>query len=229
MMEQAYFIFNNISSVNYLMVNKLPNIIKAEKDIEKIEIQGRDGFLTQDYGSYKGTIKTVECTIFDLNDIGFICNWLDGNSDVIFSNEPNKIYKATIINQIPFSKIAVQFHSFIIQFDCQPHKYSAINNLITLATSPATIVNTGTAPSNPIIKVFGSDTINLTINSKTIVLTNVVDYVTIDSDLMDCYKDTVLKNNFMSGDLPQLIVGNNTFSWSGTVTKIEVTGNFRYL
>ena len=228
MMEQAYFIFNNISSVDYLMVNKLPNIIKAEKDIEKIEVVGRDGFLTEDNGSYKGIIKTVECTIFDLKDINFICSWLDGSSDVIFSNEPDKIYKATIINQIPFEKVAVQFHSFIIQFDCQPHKYAVTNDLITL-TSNGTIVNTGTAPSNPIIKVFGSDTINLTINSKTIVLTNVVDYVTIDSDLMDCYKDTVLKNNFMSGDLPQLIVGNNTFSWSGTVTKIEVTGNFRYL
>ena len=222
-----FFIFNNISSEDYFILNKLPFIVKATKDIEKIEIPGRDGFLTNDLGSYRGIIKSVECTIRNLDDIDFICSWLTGNGEVIFSNELDKVYKATIINQIDFSKILRQFHSFLIQFECQPHKYSLSNDIITLTTTPQTILNSGSANSRPIIKVFGTGAITLTINSKVVTLTNIVDYVTIDSEMMDCYKDTLLKNNDMNGEFPELIPGNNTISWTGTVTKIEITPNFR--
>ena len=229
MITQAYFIFKAISSEDYLMVNKLPLIIKAKKDIEKIEIEGRDGFLTMDKKSYRGTIKEVECTIFSLDDLDFIASWLDGSGDVIFSNEPERVYKATIINQIPLNKIAWVFHTLLIQFECQPHKYSLSNDIITLTTTPQTILNSGGAISKPIIKVFGTGDVDLSINGNIVNLINIVDYVTINSDLMDCYKDTLLKNNEMSGEFPILETENNNISWTGTVTKVEITPNFRYL
>jgi predicted phage tail component-like protein len=223
-----FFILNNISSKDYLTIDKLPPIVRAAKDIEKIEIPGRDGFLTNDLGSYKSTIKSVECWIKNLDDIDFICSWLTGSADVIFSNEPEKVYKATIINQINFSKILREFHRFLIQFECQPHKYSIGNRIITLE-APGTIFNSGCVISRPIIKLFGTGNVNLSINGNVVNLTNIVDYVTINSDLMDCYKDTQLKNNDMSGEFPNLEVGNNTISWSGTLTKIDVTPNWRWI
>ena len=227
-MKQAYFIFKNISSEDYLMVNKLPPILKAQKNIEKIEIEGRDGFLTIDKNSYKGIPKPIECTIMDLEQLDFICNWLDGTGEVIFSNEPDKIYKATIINQIEFKKIAWVFHSLLIQFDCQPHKYSITNEIITLK-SAGTLYNSGGTISKPIIVIYGTGNITLMINSQTIKLTNIDGYVTINSDLMDCYKDTLLKNNNMDGDFPVLEIGENHISWSGTVTRVEITPNWRFL
>ena len=223
-----YFIFNNIDSKDYLIINKLPSIFKAERNIEKIEVEGRDGFLTIDDETYKGAIKPVECTIKDLKDIDFICSWLDGGGEVIFSNEPEKIYKAVIINQIEFKKVFVNFHSFLIQFEVQPHKYSIGNEIITLE-SVGTIFNSGGAISKPIIKVFGTGDVDLSINGNIVNLINIVDYVTINSDLMDCYKDTLLKNNEMSGEFPILEIGNNNISWTGTVSKLEITPNFRYL
>ena len=79
------------------------------------------------------------------------------------------------------------------------------------------------------IKIYGAGAIDLSINGNVIHLTNVVDYVTVDASLMDAYKDTLLKNNDMIGDFPELIVGENTVSWTGTVTSIEITPNWRYL
>jgi len=223
-----YFIFSNINSDEYLIINKLPSIFKAAKDIEKIELQGRDGFLTKDNESYKSIVKSVECTIKNLSQIDFICSWLSGGGEVIFSNEPDKIYKATIINQIEFKRAFVNFHSFIILFECQPHKYSIDNNIVTLSTS-GTIFNSSTTSSKPVIKIYGTGSVDLIINSNVIHLTSVVDYVVIDSELMDCYKDTVLKNNYMNGDFPILIKGDNVISWIGTVTKVEITPNWRWL
>lgn len=223
-----YFMFNNVLSEDYLIVNTLPSIFKPERDVEKIEIPGRDGFLTNDLGSYKGIVKTVECTIRNLDDIDFISNWLDGGGEVIFSNEPDRKYKATIINQIEFSKILDEFRSFIILFECQPHKYSLDNDIIALTTG-GTIYNKGNVKSKPIINIYGTGSITLTINGNIINLTNVVGYVTIDSELIDCYKDTLLKNNDMSGEFPELVPGNNIITWTGTVTKVEIIGNWRYV
>ena len=230
-MDDVYFIFKNISSKDYLGITKLPSIFKAEKDINFIEIEGRDGVLTQDLGSYRSVVKTVECIITDLTQIDYICSWLSGGGEVIFSNEPTRKYKATIKNQIEFTQLVstYDYHNFLIQFECQPHKYSLSNDIITLTTTPQTILNSGSANSRPIIKVFGTGAITLTINSKVVTLTNIVDYIIIDSDLMDAYKDTQIMNNYMSGEFPELIPGNNTISWTGTVTKVEITLNSRWL
>lgn len=223
----AYFIFKGINSSDYLIVNKLPPIVKPTKDIEKIEVQGRDGFLTQDNGTYRGILKPTECAIRDLSNIDFICSWLSGSGDVIFSNEPDKKYKATIINQIDFNKILWDFHDFIIQFECQPHKYALTNSIITLTTS-GTVNNTGTKNSKPVLKLYATGTVDLTINSSVIHLTNISSYVIIDSDLLDCYKDTLSMNNNMVGEFPELVPGNNTISWTGSVTKLEITPNWRW-
>ena len=207
----------------------MPSIFKAEKDMDLTEVQGRDGFLTNDYGSYKPVIKTVECIVRDLTNIDYVCAWLTGSATCVFSNEPTKIYKAVIKNQIEFSKILRNFHKFIIQFECMPHKYAAANGLITLTTSPAIVNNAATANSKPLIKIYGNGAINITINGYTIYLTNIVDYVTLDTDIMDAYKDDENMNNYMVGDCQELVVGTNNISWTGSVSKIEITPNWKYL
>lgn len=226
--ELPYFIFNSILSQDYLIVNKLPPITRPAKDIDKIEIPGRDGFLTNDLGTYRGSVKPVECTIENLEAIDFISKWLSGGGEVVFSNEPDKKFKAVIINQIEFTKILQNFRSFIILFDCQPHKYAVTNDVITLLT-PQTIVNSGNVSSNPVIKIYGNGNINLAINGEIINLTNVSEYLVIDSELVDAYKDTMLKNNEMNGEFPELITGVNSISWTGSVTKVEITPNWRYI
>ena len=106
--------------------------------------------------------------------------------------------------------------------------YEVNNDVITLV-SPGTIVNTATKDSKPVIKLFGNGSIDLTVNSDVIHLTNIVDYVTIDSDMMDCYKGSELMNNNMLGEFPLLVVGENTFSWTGSVTSVEITPNWRWI
>ncbi|MDP4174142.1 MAG: phage tail protein [Bacteroidota bacterium] len=223
-----YFIWKGISSLDKnIMVTKLPSLERPDANIEKIAIPGRNGHLTYDDGTYQGTIKPCECALYD-GSIDDVSAWLTGSGDVIFSNAPDKVYKATIINKIPFSKIIPTFHNFIIQFDCQPHKYAIDNPTIALA-SPGTIFNPGTANSKPVVKVFGTGSIDLNINDNIIYLTNIVEYVTIDSELMDAYKDTQLMNNEMIGEFPELIPGSNSVNFSGNVSKIEITPNWRWL
>lgn len=226
---QPYFIYNNISSSDMgVLVNKLPPITKAPRDMEKIVIPGRDGHLTQDFETYGSTIKTVECTLWDIADIDQVIAWLDGSGEVIFSDQDDRKYQASIINKIPFSYFVQSIRKFIVIFDCQPFALMLDNPLIML-TVQGSIYGAGTYKSKPLITVYGSGTIDLTVNSTVIHLTNVVEHVTIDSTLMDAYKGAVLKNGDMLGEFPELIIGENAISWVGTVTKVEITPNWRWL
>jgi len=223
------FTFNGINSLPYFVVTQLPSIVKAENNIDKIVVPGKDGFLSEDTGGYKAVVKTAECTVLDLKNIDYICDWLDGPGLVTFSNEPDKVYKAVIINQIELDQVIRTFHSFIITFDCQPHKYAIDNDLITLTVSGTSIINPGTANSKPIIKIYGTGDIAIAVGtSPTIYLFDLTGDITMDSDMMDAFSGNKLLNNNMGGEFAELSPGTNTISWMGTVSKIEITPNWRY-
>lgn len=225
---EPYFIWKGQNSLDKnIMVTKLPPHERAEANIDKKIVPGRDGFLTENDGTFAEILKPCEC-VLDEGNIDDVVAWLTGTDEVTFSNEPDKKYIATIINKIPLVKVIPTLHEFVVQFDCQPYAYDRENALITLLTED-TVTNPGTRASKPIIKVYGIGDIALTIGFRNVYLDDVVDYVTLDSVIEDVYKDTVLKNNDWSGDFPVLQPGDNTISWVGNVTKIEITPNWRYL
>jgi len=233
-MGEPYFIYKDISSKDMgILVTELPPIIKVNRDINKVFIPGRNGFLTEDFGTYGSVIKSCECTLLDIALVDRVLAWLDRSGEVIFSNQPDRKYQASIMNQIPFSRIIRQWYKFVVVFDCQPFAKMLDNSKITLIPQETmygdgTIYGRGTHESDPVIKVYGDGTIYLTVNGVLITLTNVSEYVTIDSDIMDCFKDNILKNSDMSGDFPKLTVDVNTISWIGSVSKIEITPNWRW-
>lgn len=224
------FIWKNQDSyLDYgIVINTKPPLVRAEKNVDEIEVPGRDGDLTIDYATYKPITFPFVCTLLDDSNIDNVMTWLDGYSDLTLSWQNDRSYKAKMINRIDISQSLETFGEFPLLFKAQPFALMLNSPLITLTTA-GSIYNGGTCKSKPVIKVYGTGLIDININDTYVRLTNVVDYVTIDSDLIDCYKDAVLKNNDMLGDFPVLEVGNNDVQWIGTVTKIEVTPNFRYL
>jgi len=210
-----------------IVINGLPSETVPEEDVLDISVIGRDGNLTIDYNAKKSYQLLMACTLLDFTRIDEIKVWLGGSGDLIF-NWQNYKYDARLDNKIDIAQSLEILGEFQLIWKVQPYKKSVDNSILTL-TAPGMILNPATANSKPAMKVYGTGTIDLIVNSNTIHLTNVATYVTIDSNLMDAYKDTNLMNNYMTGDFPILIPGNNTISWAGTVTKIEITPNWRYL
>ena len=60
-------------------------------------------------------------------------------------------------------------------------------------------------------------------------LDGITDSITLDTPLMEAYKDTTSMNSCVSGDFPTLLPGSNAISWTGNVTKIVIQPNWRYL
>ena len=60
-------------------------------------------------------------------------------------------------------------------------------------------------------------------------LDGITDSITLDTPLMEAYKDTTSMNSCVSGGFPTLLPSSNAISWTGNVTKIVIQPNWRYL
>lgn len=215
-----------------IIITQKPPLSKAERNIEEIQVPGRNGDLVIDYNTYQSIDFQITCNMrFSTHDIEEIKAWLDGFDNLIFSWQNDRYYKARLINRIDIAQSFKIFGEFTLIFKAQPHAYTINNSVITLTPS-GNIVNSGTYYSEPILKLYGTGDVELAVNSNMIYITNIVDYITIDSTIKDCYKDDLSCNYQMTGDFPILQIGTNgiaQYAGTGTITKIEVTPNFRWL
>ena len=210
-----------------IVITVLPPESIPEANVDEIEIPGRDGDLTIDYNTKKPYTLPMTCTLVDFTKIDEVKAWLNGSGDLIF-NWQNYIFDARLINQIDISQSLESLGEFPLIWKVQPYKRD-IDSLILILEAPQTIFNPSTQNSKPVIKLYGTGNVNLIINGNIINLTNVSEYVTIDSDIQDAFKDTLPTNNDMAGEFPELIPGSNYIGWTGTVTKVEITPNWRWL
>lgn len=95
------------------------------------------------------------------------------------------------------------------------------------------LFNRGNTVSKPVVTIYGSGTINLSLNGAQIFVINLADagYITIDSAQMNAYQGDILMNRSVVGDYDDLVlnIGTNTVSWTGDVTMIEVDNFSRWI
>lgn len=227
-----YFIWNGINSLDMgVVMLKAPSIFMPERRVNEIEIAGRNGILHEDTGTFANYTKDAECHVMDREQIDKVCQWLTGAGEVIFSSEPDRVYRAFIKNSIPFNNVLRNMNDFLVQFDCFPFKYSVNwqDEVLTL-TKATTLFNKGSFASEPIMTVYGTGDVVLNVNGKEYTLEGVDSFVTINTEMMEVYKNDENKNSFFtSDDFPVFEVGENAINWTGNVEKIEIQPNWRWL
>lgn len=233
-MTEPYFIFKGINSKSMrLLISSMPNIIKPKRRTTTITIPGRNGSETEDSGTYEGYTLSVGCGVENITqaELDKLWEWLDGSGDLILSTEPSKVYKARIDGEIALSDMYWVFQNFLIQFDVEPFKYSvnAANDFMVM-TKRGTLYNRGTYYSEPIIKLYGSDTLSININGTDYSCENVSDYVTINTPMQMVYRGGVNMNSqYLARKFPTLLKGENTIYFSSNVIKAEIEPNWRWL
>lgn len=223
-----------------IIISKRPNLPSPKRRVSYIEVPGRDSNLRYDEGTYEDVTLSVECTIKGENimeRLDTIKAWLftAGESDLIFSFQPDKKFKAQIVNAIDFKQGFKITSQFVLLFNCRPFKYAVSNTLVTITTGlGTTLVNQGSVVSRPVIKVYCTGDGSFKINNREMLLTGIsTTYITLDSELEEAYSSNngiiANANNFISGEFPLLDTGNNTITFAGGVTKLEITPNWRWL
>lgn len=218
-----------------IIISKRPSMPSPKRRVSYIEIPGRDSNLRYDEGTYEDITIAVECSIKGNNiaeKLDNIKTWLFGvgESDLIFSFQDDKKYRAQVVNAIDFKQVFKYTSVFPIIFNCRPFKYAVQNNIFTITQNGTSIINPGTLKSEPIISVYGSGKVNLKVNETTVNLNDITGKIILDSVLQDAYNDASENlNNKVNGEFIILKTGSNKFEWAGSVTKIEVLPNWRWL
>lgn len=114
--------------------------------------------------------------------------------------------------------------------------FTLITTVESATPTPITIRNNGNIYSRPTMTIFGTGTINLSLNGTQLFVIELDEshpYITIDTTAMEAYQDTTdnLMNRYVDGDYDnfKLNVGGNTISWTGNLTQIIITNYSRWI
>lgn len=225
-----YIIINGKKStlINGLIITSLPPITKPKIRYRAEEIDGVDGDTINKlgYGAYDKTFEIGLSYNYNVDDV---IEYFNTQGQITFSNEPDKYYNFTTLNQIDFEKL-LRFKKAKITIHVQPFKYSNVENTkkfnFTEASQSLTVRNNGNIYSKPVITLYGNGTINLSLNGIQVFTIALNGSMVLDTQSQNAY-DLVTKdflNRYVTGDFKNLYlnVGVNTLSWTGNITKVEI-------
>ena len=230
-------IFNNICSeeLGIIVVEGPPEVL-AQEEYEEIIIEGRNGTLIENKGTFPNVEKSFILTTIDLDqDIDLMIEkikmWLFNIKDnKILYAIPNRynIVKKVVIEE-DIKTTFEEYGDFKIKFLCEPFYYDLLEKNITITEKGTKFYNKGDFNSNPKIVIYGTGDLQLTINDTTVQINNVDERVLLDSKLFLCLdKDNNNKSIDMIGNFPTLDIGENTITWVGNITKLDISPRIIY-
>lgn len=234
-----YFEYKGIRSSDMGLRIESKNVFSGpEYEVDFLSIPGRDGDLIADGGRFPNVQVTYSVfipakTISELSQkITAVKAWLYSglNSYHTLSDTYDTAFfrHAVFAGKLDIEDELNRIGIFTISFSCKPFRYDAAGTeSVTLATGEV-LLNPYPFTSKPILRIEGSGKGTLTIQSEGSNaiwnFTSIDGYVEADSEQMNFYKDAEPKNDTVSGDgFPLLYPGENTVSFSGSITAVTVT------
>ena len=233
-----YFIFNGQSSAELGIKIKSKTIYSAGKsDLSLTSIPGRNGDIVSSNGRFTNGTVSYTCflpakSIAELSTkTRNVRKWLFVESDKYHwlsdSYDPTFIRKAIFNSKLDITDQVNKIGNFTITFSCHPMRYLQSGLESQTIASGATLFNPYPFNSKPYLKINGNGNGTITIqsenNTKSWTISSISGYIECDSDLMNFYKGTALKNTNVTGTgYPELESGNNTITFSGGITSVEI-------
>lgn len=225
-------LWNNIDlRTKGIIVENIPTITKGKKRIETYEVEGKNGLLMVDKGTYDSFIVSLSCHFNEIHDIDEIKSFLDGYGKLTIDGE--KEYEAIINNQIDFEEVDRSgFRKFPLQFLCNPIAHDIESTLVEITESPTTFTINQTANTYPIITMVGTGDVVIYFNNKAF---NLYSLDNTKTYTLDCNAKEITDqlgnncSNQMRYDFPYLKPGENTIAYTGTITNFEIEYKKAYL
>ena len=222
--------YNRKTNVQFdLVVTNFEQRKRPEEQIEVIDIEGRNGSLVDRHGVYRSYQRTIEMVNLTEDKKPLVHKWLSGRGILRTSEDPAGFSFVDVLDTIERKYIGER-HSFIaVTFLCEPHFYLDAGMLPIEITTQKSLMNIGTDSAEPLIKVYGTGNGQILINEQVIPLTGIEQHLTIDTKLQIVHKDGLPAGRKMSGPFPVLGEGQNLISFTGGITKLELTPRWREL
>ena len=234
MLKEGEIYFNNNTSINLnLFLENYPSVPISNEEYDEVPVEGRNGTLFINKGTYPNVVVPFVFTIRSEElelDFDKIYDWLTEITDKrLMFGRNDRCY---IVKKIIFGNLQKEFRSigaFSVDFICEPFRSDLDPIIYEITSSGFTFEYFGNAPAESLIRIYGDGDIQITINGETMQILNVVDYVEIDSRLLQARNlDLTSKDDDTSGNFILFEKGTNVISYTGTVTKIIVEYTTKY-
>ena len=239
MFSNKKLIFNGFQAedLGFIVVEGAPEIL-AQEDYEVVTVEGRNGSLIINKGTYPDIEKTFTITAIDYIDDDNIEDMIDNIKKWLFNVTDNRLFyafsnKYNIVKKVIFNEDIrtsfEEFGDFQVTFLCEPFYYTEEDVILIEKRSSAAdvtsiFINSGDFESSPYIKIYGNGSIGFFLNGVNIAIKNVSSSVEIDTKLLTCTSYGVNKIQDLLSDFPTLVVGENTVTIPSdqNITQIEI-------
>ncbi|ADL53208.1 phage tail domain-containing protein [Clostridium cellulovorans] len=234
MIKEGEIYFNNRTSLGMnLFLEEYPSIPIANEEYEEMKVEGRNGSLYVNKGTYSDRKISFNFTILsDQIEIDFdeVYKWLtEINDNRLVVGRKDKCF---IVKKIIFGDLSKEFRTiggFNIDFVCEPFRSDLQPTIYAITSSGFKFNYKGNAEAEPLFKVYGNGNVQLTVNGDTMQINSISSYVEIDSKLMQVRNQNgTSKDNDVLGDFPLFGYGQNTINYTGSITKIIVEYATKY-
>ncbi len=115
-----YIVLNGVKSntINSLLIQTLPPIVKPQIRTQIDEIDGRDGDIVTPLG-YAAYDKSFDIRLCGDYNVDEVIAFFDSSGTATFSNEEDKYYNYQIVGQIDFERL-LRFKSATVTMHVQP-------------------------------------------------------------------------------------------------------------
>lgn len=230
----GYLIFRGVSteSLTNVYVSKMPSHRKASMRFTEYYVKGRDGALHVDEGFANFDLHVSLVLINGTASSRQIVNaWADGTGKLITSDDLTKAYKATVKEEIEWTRVAANggyYDTANIVFNCDPCMYEAVDS-VQVFTATGAILNGGTADAYPLIAIEGTGNSTVTIAGSSITIEEMTTGVPVYIDCENGYVYTSSGATEMRGDVPYLPIGQSDIVFGEGVTKVTITPHWRWV
>lgn len=239
----AWFSFKGIRNDEYdVRMTGMPTRPHPAEKGKLIDVPGVNGKLWQAQNAYDRIIVSLRVVANDNANIDDINGWLSGEGDLIFGDEPDRVYHARITKEFSRSNqhVRLRGQAFSISFDCEPFRYSAseAEEAVTATTSATAIPNPGTIYSEPLLIVSGSGSGTIQIGQNTMFFENLKTGVPVYADCAAkiVYTGTgaaddpmLLNTQNASGEWMRIAPGANFINIDGGIASVTVHPRWRWL
>lgn len=205
-----------------------------ERDVDEVEVPGRNGTLTYDNGrfknydlEYEGGIVSDDTVDFEYKIRrlrSFLCSRY-GYRRLEDTYHPDEFRLAKFVDGLDPDVTQLQGGTFDLKFDCKPQRFLKSGEEAIVMTASGSIFNFTYFETKPLIRCYGSGEFHIGDYGVKVTMPSTVTYVDIDSDMQDCYNEALNCNDSVTltkNVFPVLEPGENKIQIGSGITQLYI-------
>lgn len=201
----------------------------AVRAVDDIEVEGRAGTLTR-FTGWEDTEVELDLAVpirDGLHQYRQAAHELTGASTIALTAEPGVYRKVKHCEVSELRRELSGWGFFTAHLTCQPFTYLTEGlNPVTLTASGA-ITNPGLLDADPIITVYGTGALSLTINARVYHVNSPAGSVTLDSERLAAHVSGRVQADALTEAFPTLKPGLNRITLGAGISKTVIVPNWR--